>query len=129
MYLNVDDKLAWHRKTVAAGNAAMGLWVRAGSWASGQPVDGFIPTDVAKGMGKPAEITALIRVVLWEEVDGGYQMHDYTDHNPTAEEAAALKAKRAAAGRIGGSRRPGLQKLARNVTDQPLPQPTAQANA
>lgn len=108
-YLNVDDQLAFHRKTVAAGNAAMGLWVRAGSWASGQPVDGLIPHDIAKAIGKPGEINALLRVGLWEETSDGYQMHDYTDHNMTAAEYAALIEKRRAAGAKGGRRRPGLR--------------------
>lgn len=32
-WFKVDDHLAFHRKTLAAGNEAMGLWVRAGSWS------------------------------------------------------------------------------------------------
>jgi hypothetical protein len=107
-YLNVDDQLAWHRKTVVAGNAAMGLWVRCGSWASGQPVDGLIPPEIAKAIGKPAEIAALIKSGLWEDAGNGYQMHDYEDHNLTAAKWSALSAKRSEAGRKGGRRRPGL---------------------
>ncbi|WP_375490247.1 hypothetical protein [uncultured Jatrophihabitans sp.] len=118
-YLNVDDELAFHRKAVAAGNAAMGLWVRAGSWSSGQEWpegqerDGYIPDEIARAIGKTAEINALVRVGFWEraDTDDGYQMHDYADHNITIAEARALSAKRAAAGRKGGSRRPGLQAI------------------
>ena len=31
-WFNVDDGFAFHRKAVRAGNAAIGLWTRAGSW-------------------------------------------------------------------------------------------------
>jgi hypothetical protein len=110
-YLNVDDQLAFHRKTVAAGNAAMGLWVRAGSWASGQQTDGFIPEDIAKALGKPREVAALLNAGLWERAITGYVMHDYDDHNITAEQHRALSEKRAAAGRKGGLRRPGLSAI------------------
>lgn len=117
-YLNVDDQLAFHRKTVAAGNAAMGLWVRGGSWTAGQqwPVgeelDGYIPTEIATSMGKPREIEALVRVGFWETaLIGGYIMHDYDDHNITIAEARSLSQKRAEAGRKGGRARPGLQAI------------------
>jgi len=118
-YFNVDDQLAFHRKTIIAGNAAMGLWVRAGSWTAGQdwPVgeemDGFIPDEIAKSIGKPSEISALVRAGLWERTltDDGYLMHDYDDHNLTIAERRELSRKRAEAGRKGGSRRPGLAAL------------------
>lgn len=118
-YLNVDDQLAFHRKAVMAGNAAMGLWVRAGSWTAGQDwtegseLDGYIPDDIAKAIGKPAEIAALVRVGFWERAltDDGYLMHDFDDHNMTVSERRAISEKRAAAGRKGGLRRPGLRAI------------------
>jgi len=41
-WFKVDDTLAFHAKVVAAGNAAMGLWVRAGAHSMQQLTDGFI---------------------------------------------------------------------------------------
>lgn len=118
-YFNVDDQLAFHRKAVMAGNAAMGLWVRAGSWSSGQewPVgfelDGYVPDEIVRSMGKPAEIAALVRVGLWERAltDDGYLMHDWDDHNMTTVERRELSKRRAEAGRKGGLRRPGLRAI------------------
>ena len=117
-YFNVDDQLAFHRKTVAAGNAAMGLWVRGGSWTSGQdwPVgeelDGYVLAAVARSMGTRKEIEALLRAGLWEQApDGGYIMHDWDSYNITTGEARALSKKRAEAGRKGGSARPGLRAI------------------
>lgn len=116
-YFNVDDQLAFHRKAVAAGNAAMGAWVRAGSWQAGQEYppgeerDGFVPDEIANSIGKRAEINALIRVGFWERVEGGYIMHDYPDHNMLLAERRALSAKRADAGRRGGVRRAALRAI------------------
>lgn len=111
-YFNTDDQLCFHRKTIVAGNAAMGVWVRCGSWASGQKTDGLIPFEIARSVGKPAEVAALIKAGFWEETSTGYQMHDYPDHNMLAAEQEALSAKRAEAGRKGGSsKRPGLRAI------------------
>lgn len=63
MWFKVDDQLAFHRKTLRAGNAAMGLWVRAGSWLSGQNRDdapGVITYAELRTMGTAAEIRKLI---------------------------------------------------------------------
>jgi hypothetical protein len=117
-YFTVDDQFAWHHKSVQAGNAAIGVWTRCGSWSAGQRLDGHVPEDVARAVGKPAEIAALVRAGLWEPVEGGYRMHDYADHNTTAAQAIALSAKRAAAGRKGGRRRPGLRSVSREADDE-----------
>jgi hypothetical protein len=118
-YHNVDDQLCWHRKTIAAGNQAMGVWVRCASWAAGQKQDGYIPEDVARAIAKPADIAALtVPDGLWEKVSGGYQMHDYADHNMTAAEQKLLSEKRAKAGRIGGSKRPSLRSIRSGASDE-----------
>jgi hypothetical protein len=112
-YLNVDDQLAFHRKTIIAGNTAMGVWVRAGSWVTGQHTDGRIPDEIARSIGRPADIARLVAAGFWEPalIGGGYIMHDYDDHNITAAQAAVLSEKRAKAGRKGGASRPGLQAI------------------
>ena len=43
-WFKVDDNLALHPKVLGAGNAAMGMWVRAGSW-SAPPPQVFGPTQ------------------------------------------------------------------------------------
>src|SRR5215472_453042 len=82
----VDDNLALHRKVTAAGNAAMGAWVRAGAWSAGNLTDGFVPTNVAYQIGSRSNIDTLLRVGLWSRVTGGYQFHDWTDIQPTADQ-------------------------------------------
>jgi hypothetical protein len=44
----------------------------------------------------------LVRVGLWEEVEGGYLVHDYDDYQPTKAEVLAEREQKQAAGRAGG---------------------------
>ncbi|MCW3041534.1 MAG: hypothetical protein JWM31_3439 [Solirubrobacterales bacterium] len=85
-WFRVDDDLAFHRKTVRAGNAAMGLWVRAGAWCSQQLSDGVVPADIARTLGKPSEIKALVTAELWEIDGDSYRFHDYFTRNPSRAE-------------------------------------------
>ena len=59
---------------------------------------------VSKGAKKLA--TQLVVVGLFDEVEGGYRVHDYHDYNDTREEAqqrrANLSSVRSHAGRLGG---------------------------
>lgn len=78
-WFKVDDTLAFHAKVVAAGNAAMGLWVRAGSWAAQQLSDGFVPTNIALTLGTRAEIKRLVAANLWIAKDDGYVFWQWGD--------------------------------------------------
>jgi hypothetical protein len=104
-FFGVDDGASFHRKIVAAGNAAVGLWARAGSWCARYLTDGFVPTDVARSLGTAAQAKRLVEVKLWEQCRGGYQFHDWQQCNPTATQVAELRVKRAAAGSQGGKAR------------------------
>lgn len=78
-YFPVDDQAAFHPKFVAAGNAAIGLWTRAGSWCKANVSGGHVPREVAALLGTQREARKLVDVGLWEVADGGYQFHDW-DH-------------------------------------------------
>lgn len=82
-WFKVDDGLAFHTKSLAAGNAAMGLWVRAGSWSSQQLTDGFVPTPIARQLGTRGEARRLVEAGLWIEKDDGYLFHEFEQRNPT----------------------------------------------
>jgi hypothetical protein len=83
----VDDNLTFHGKTVEAGNAAMGLWVRAGSWSAATLSDGFIPVDVARRLARKRDADRLVSGGLWAEVrqDSGGLSADFrrTSGGPT----------------------------------------------
>ena len=101
-WFKVDDHLATHAKVLKAGNAAMGLWVRAGSWSALHLSNGNVPTHVLPTLGKPAEARRLVDAGLWEVTPEGWRFRDWHDYQPTAEKAEEVKEKRRAAGRMGG---------------------------
>lgn len=112
-FLLIDDKMHSHPKVLAARNAAVGLWVRLLAWSSDHLTDGFIPKATAEAMGSKAEIAALVAAVsrpggagLLEPCEGGYQLHDYLDRNPSADEVLERRRERSEAkvraGRAGG---------------------------
>lgn len=87
-WFNVDDGFADHPKTIRVGNAAVGLWVRTGSWCAKQLTDGFVPGEIASLYGTPAQAGRLVAAGLWKVVEGGYQFHDWEKEgrNPTRKE-------------------------------------------
>jgi hypothetical protein len=97
----VDDDMAFNRKIVAAGNAAVGLWSRAGSWSRKEGTNGFVPTAMARSLGSVGQIKALVDNTLWHKVPGGYAFHQWDDRYDPAKEQERRE-KRAAAGRLGG---------------------------
>lgn len=103
-WFQVDDQLSFHPKAVRAGNGAMGLWVRAGSWCAQHLTGGFIPRDIARSMGTAAQINKLVEVVLWTEDSDGYQFHQWSDRQISKEELQDRRRKRAEAGRKGGQK-------------------------
>lgn len=93
-WFKVDDALAFHMKALAAGNRALGLWVRAGSWSMQQLSDGFVPSGIVPALGGNHEdVGALVEAGLWHVTEGGWQFHDWAEYQPTR---AQLEAEREA---------------------------------
>lgn len=96
-WFKVDDDLAFHRKVVGAGNAAMGLWVRAGSWCAQHLTDGFIPDEMVAILGTASQRAKLIKSGLWLEVDGGCLFHQWSENGrqPTSKSVRERRASAA----------------------------------
>lgn len=124
-WFKVDDQLAFHRKARAAGNAAMGLWVRAGSYCGAQLSDGHVDADVIPLLGgKAADVARLVKARLWHgnghdceacpqpnDMDG-YVFHDWEAHQPMrskVEERRAEDRERKAAARAEKDRKSKAQ--------------------
>lgn len=104
-WFKVDDGFCFHPKAVSAGNSAIGLWVRAGSWAAQQLTDGLVPRHMLPALGgRPSDAARLVASGLWIVSDEGWLFHDWELYQPTRDETMDKRAKRAEAGRIGGLR-------------------------
>lgn len=105
-WFKVDDNLAFHHKTVAAGVSAMGLWVRAGSWCAHTLTDGFVPEHMVPALadGDASLAGRLVEAGLWRRVKGGFTFHEWADRQPSRQSIENLRAARSDAGRNGGVR-------------------------
>jgi hypothetical protein len=109
-WAKLDDGFFRHPKARAAGKDGRALFLASLTWAAGHLTDGKVACHDLQLIAAEAEVNGkrtaarLVEVGLWDVVDGGWMVHDYLEYNPTAEQALALKAKRAEAGRIGGSK-------------------------
>ena len=110
-WFKVDDTLPLNAKVVAAGNAAMGLWVRAGAWSAQQLTDGFVPAHMAAVLGTRAEARRLVDAGLWSAVDGGYAFHQWGERQPSG--AQVIAQRKADAARQQLSRDPELRDAVR----------------
>jgi hypothetical protein len=92
-WFKIDDGMHSHPKTLAAGNEAMGLWARCGSYCSHYLTEGRVPRAVALSYGDMNLVDILVKV--------DWLIHDYHDYNPTKErvlterEAAAERQRQA----------------------------------
>jgi hypothetical protein len=106
-WFKVDDTAHSHPKLMRATNAAIGLWLRAGSYAAQHLTEGHVPGVVAQLYGTTPQIRKLVAAGLWHEhghtcphekcqqpAPGDYYMHDFLIYNPSR---AQEESKRSAA--------------------------------
>jgi hypothetical protein len=82
-WFRLDDSFHSHPKVIMAGNEAVGLYVRCGTYAAQHSTDGFIPEQVALQYGTRKLADTLVRAKLWRRTRGGWRMPDYLDYNPS----------------------------------------------
>lgn len=106
MWFKVDDGLHDHPKTLEAGNAALGAWVRLGSWCAKHGTGGWLPRSTAMSICRSRRALAtLIAVRMIDDHGSRLKLHDWDDYNPTAEEAKRRKLARSRAGAAGARAR------------------------
>lgn len=104
-FARIETSVRTNKKFLAAGPAPSWLWVCGLLYCQDGLTDGFIPEaaiDYLGVRGARRLVPHLVKVQLWEPVDGGYQVHDYLEHNRSAAEVGALRGARQAAGSQGG---------------------------
>lgn len=90
-WFKVDDTLALHPKVVRAGNASMGLWVRAGAWSAQQLTDGYVPSEIVQILGNADLAEELVRAGLWSVAAGGFEFHDWEERQPSKSEVESKR--------------------------------------
>ncbi|MFF2612664.1 mucin-2 [Kitasatospora sp. NPDC058046] len=114
-WFKIDDKAHSHPKWLKAGNAALGLFVRAGSYSAQHLTEGIVPRAIAQLYGTAPQAAKLVKVGLWHEAShdcprcpqpdaGDYIIHDFFEGNRNTTKAQDEANKRAAAERAAKSR-------------------------
>lgn len=98
-WVKLDDRFPSHRKVALLPDRAFRLHVSAICWCSENLTDGRIADRelplVAKVRGLKATAQQLADAGLWDRIDGGWQIHDYLDYNPSREQVLAERKKNA----------------------------------
>lgn len=104
-WVRVDANLHSNHKVLSllserGGDHAVCVYVFSLGYAGSHGVAGFIP-KAALGLfhGKARDAAFLVAAGMWEEIPGGWQIHDWADYQPTDQESQARseKARNAAA--------------------------------
>jgi hypothetical protein len=100
-WVKLDDRLAHHRKVrslpPSLAKAVYGLYVASIQFCQLYETDGKIRAEdltmLMPGAPKPTkrELEALVQADLWDEAVGGWFVHDYLEHNLSAQERAAQR--------------------------------------
>lgn len=110
-WVRVDDNAAFHGKILAAGNEAVGVWIRCLAWSNANLTDGLVPRQLALVItnGSTEPIDRLVESRLFEKHGDDFLIHDFAEYQMTAAEVKAKRAdirdKRSKAGKAGARAR------------------------
>lgn len=112
-WIRIDDAFLDHPKFLRAGPLAGFLNIAAIAWCNRNLTDGFVPVRQVprlvnldgfahhlqmgemSGTGEDADALdlacELVEIGLWEEVDGGFRIHDYHEWQPTRDQILAAR--------------------------------------
>lgn len=98
-HVRIETSVPRHPKFLKAGPVACWLWLCGNCYCQDGLTDGFIPREVVPTLGLPVNrtmlrdaIAKLVEVRLWETREGGWQVHDYLEHNRSADHVRTLRA-------------------------------------
>lgn len=102
-WAKLDDAFPDHPKVASLSDSAFRLHVGAICYAARFLTDGRIPFAVLPRLGgTEATERELIAAGLWEEAEGGWEIHDYLDFNPSRATVDDGRRRKQAAGQAGG---------------------------
>jgi hypothetical protein len=104
-YIRVHDGMPDHPKIDGLSDRAFRLLVETWCWCSRHLTDGRVPTTTWVKRGTPKARAELMAAGLADSRDGYVQMHDYLEHQRSAEEVAEIREARSAAGVLANHER------------------------
>lgn len=100
-WVSIDDQFHDHPKAEQVGPLGRDLYVAGLEYANRNLTDGFVPKATAgrlvsfydiPGINVTVDpydvVKLLLEVGLWDAVDGGFEIHDYLEYQPSADEVS-----------------------------------------
>lgn len=149
-WVRLDEQFAWHPKLARVGPLGMALQVAALCYSNRHLTDGFVPWSIAQGLltwefatqdnrrykigiscGMAGQdvtsdfvIPLLLEADIWEQVEGGYRIHNFRKYQPTKKQVLEERSNKQAAGRAGGQASAKARaKAERQAESKPVPVP------
>lgn len=123
LYIKVTNDMPDHPKVELLSDAAFRLLVTLWCWSDRHNLDGQIPQAAWQRRGTPKSRRELIDGNLAHLGDGFVQMHDYLEHQRSAEQKQAAKARARTAGAAGGKAK--AKQAASKSLSEPLGNPSS----
>jgi hypothetical protein len=111
-FIKVHDGLDEHPKVEELSDRAFRHLITLWCYCSRNLTDGKVAERTWKRITTPATTRELLANRLAKQVEGGYEMHDYLEHQRSRAEVEGLSEKRRAAGKKGGMARAQAQASA-----------------
>jgi hypothetical protein len=123
-WFKVDDRFTFHPKVLAAGNEAVGAWVRLGSWCSAHLTDGRVPRAIALSICSETVLQRLINAKIVRKQRRNYELCNYHEYNPSKEEVEANRAATADRVKRFRSKRNAVGNAVTNTVGHASPVPS-----
>lgn len=117
-WFRVDDSFYDHPKVDDLPDAAIALWVRAGTYCARHLTDGRIPKRKARRLCDDPDVAipALLKCGMLTDAGDDYLFHDWADYQPTREEVLAERSANAARQKAWRDRRRVERAAARDAS-------------
>lgn len=120
-WVKLDASFPRHPKVLAAGDKAAWVYICGLCYSAEHLTDGFIPLSVLRrftDVSRPLlHASKLVSVGLWEEIEGGFLIHDYVAHQRS--KADVLAGREAAATRMQRVRSPKVRANTEGTSPEP----------
>lgn len=123
-WVKIDDRAMSHPKVLEVGREAFGVYVASLAYANSYESDGFLPEASLPTILADADrsaVTKLVRAGLWEEVEGGFQIHNFHKYQPLKADLEERRSRDSERKRAKSARNPsGIRsESARNPSGPP----------
>lgn len=118
-WVKLDDRFPSHRKVALLSDRSFRLYVSALCWSSENLTEGRILARelsvVARVRGVKAAARELEEAGLWDRVDGGWEIHDYSEYQRDREQVLSERAANAARQKAWREREKAKKEAERNA--------------